>query len=285
MSALHEHCINLLQVGGAKDCSSSLRCVYLLPNGTVQETNYSDNSNIAVSGANALLLSSGAIQGSVQGSRESAAAASAAYWKSVASALKLEQPACLPDPSKVNTLRFRACTWQRGNNLLEPVKSLGQLSDMCHSNFQSCFVQNASRAGAVEAWWTGAAPKTFLEQDSSWTNSGKIQEVARRCEASWQAPDRRVSDVCATRGVGQSPWNNSLLLNRVIVALVDAYESSGCNNTVTFSEAMAVQQILRDLCAEAGCQPQPKSSAGSLVCGGVAGWLLAVVLAVGTLLL
>lgn len=52
------------------------------------------------------------------------------------------------------------------------------------------------------------------------------------------------------------------MLNRVLVALVDAFESSACNNTVTYSEAMAVQRILDDLCTSTpGCKAAQAAAA------------------------
>lgn len=275
MAALHEHCINLLQIGGPKDCSSSIRCVYLLPNGTLVPPNTSSSS-----GASAVMLSaSNALSPGTEapGSNVANAAAAADYWKAVAGQLKLQQPACLPDPSLVSSLRFRGCAWQRGDKFQAPSRPLEQLSEVCHGDFGACFTRNASLAGDVEAWWTGAAPRRFLEADSSWS-AERIQTAAGECGRSWHAPDRRVTDSCATRGVGPAPWNNSVMLNRVIVALVDAFESSACNNTVTFSEAMAVQQIVRDLCVEAGCQP--KSSAAAPACSRVSLLLLVALLAV-----
>jgi len=92
-----------------------------------------------------------------------------------------------------------------------------------------------------------------LEQDSSWRKGDRLRRVAEACTSRWAAHDQHVTDACATRGVSRTPWNNTLTLNRLVVALMDAYESSACNNTVTFSEALAVERIVDDICSGAGC--------------------------------
>lgn len=278
LAALHEHCAGLLQFGGPEDCAASIRCVYLQPNGTAKASNASSDGTVIL-----LTASNTSSTGGSAGAGTSPAAATAAQWKSVASALNLTQPTCLPVPARVERLRYRACLQARGRQSEPSDLAVEHMAERCRSDPAGCFMRNASSAADFNAWWAGTSPEQNLEDSSSWKAAGSIQRVGEACEAAWAAKGKRVSDSCATRGIGASPWNNSLMLNRVVVAVVDAYESSACNNTVTFSEAMAVRQIVNDLCVESGCQaPQARASGSANRVVGVAS-LLALVLAVSWL--
>lgn len=111
----------------------------------------------------------------------------------------------------------------------------------------------------------------------------KLQRVAEACSSRWAAGDQHVSDACATRGVSRTPWNNTLTLNRLVVALMDAYESSACNNTVTFSEALAVERIVDDVCSGTGCSMASRAILAGSGLGFVPVLAAVAVLAVGLL--
>jgi hypothetical protein len=250
--ALHEHCAALLQFGAPSDCSSSVRCVYLQPDGST------NSSSSHTSQDSASFLAATSSNGSGGGR---AGHATAAFWRGVASELRLEQPACVPLPVSLDSMRYRAC-----KSAQDPAAS-ESVAQHCQESPGNCFVRNASDAGDLQAWWLGSSPEHHLEDSSSWKAAGRLQRVASECSQAWAAKDKLVSDSCATRGIGAAPWNNSLMLNRVLVALVDAFESSGCNNTVTYSEAMAVQRIVDDLCASTpGCKAA-QASAGAVGTG------------------
>lgn len=247
--ALHEHCAALLEYGGPTDCSSSVRCVYLRPDGS---TNSSSSHTSQVNASFLAATNSSSSSGGRPGH------ATAAFWRSVAPVLRLEQPACVLLPVSLDSVRYRACA------SAQPPASPDAVAQHCQESPAACFVRNASDAADFESWWLGPSPQQHLEDSSSWKDAGRLQRVASECMQAWAAKGKLVTDTCATRGIGASPWNNSLMLNRVLVALVDAFESSGCNNTVTYSEAMAVQRILDDLCTSTpGCKAAQAASAGA----------------------
>lgn len=248
--ALHEHCVNIIEYGGPTDCSSSIRCVYLRPDGS---TNSSSSSYTSQDNASASFL---AANNSSSSNSSRPRQATAAFWRSVATALRLEQPACVPKPVSLESMRYRSCASE------QPPISPDAVPKHCQESPAACFVRNASDASDLETWWLGPSPQQHLENDSSWKDAGRLQQVASDCSEAWAAKGKLVTDTCATRGIGASPWNNSLMLNRVLVALVDAFESSGCNNTVTYSEAMAVQRILDDHCTSTpGCKAAQAAAA------------------------
>lgn len=261
-SALHEHCTGLLQYGGPDDCMNSIRCLYLKPDGTAvhkmqPKLTNSRSSNLADSAT--FLASASLAPNSNSSLRSTSPNNDPAFWKQVASAMQLTAPTCVPMLSKLDGIRFTACSWQQLEQPSKPKAAADQLPTVCQSNPKACFVANASLSSDMEAWWLGARPKCMLEDNSSWKDPSRLQRVSQFCADKWAAQAEWVTDVCATRGVGSTPWNNSIMLNRMVVALVDAFESSACNNTVAFSEAMAVQKIVADLCSTAKCS----SSGGS----------------------
>jgi hypothetical protein len=277
LAALHEHCAGLLQFGGPEDCASSIRCVYLQPNGTAQaSTSSSDGNVIWLTAANTSGIAGSAGAGT-SSSEASRAAATAAQWKSVAYALNLTQPICLPVPGRFKWLRYRVCSQARGQQNEPSDLAVEEVAGLCRADPASCFMRDGGNSADFNAWWAGTVPERNLEDSSSWKAAGSIQRAGETCEAAWASKGKRVSDSCATRGIGTAPWNNSLMLNRLIVAVVDAYESSACNNTVTFSEAMAVEKIVNDLCVGSGCRAQQaRASGGAGGLARVAPWLAAV---------
>jgi hypothetical protein len=287
-SALHEHCAGLLQFGGPDDCINSIRCLYLKPDGTAVHRTQADpsdskSSNLADS---ATFLAASAAARNASSLHSTPPNSDPAFWKQVASAMQLTESTCVPLLSKLDGIRFTACSWQQLQQPNKPKAAADQLPTVCQSNPKACFVANASLPSDMEAWWLGARPQRMLEDNSSWKDPSRLQRVSQFCADKWAAKGEWVTDACATRGVGSMPWNNSLMLNRMVVALVDAFESSACNNTVAFSEAMAVQKIVADLCSQAGCassggQGSSKSSAAS---NRAAGSAVAAAAAVVTLL-
>jgi hypothetical protein len=167
--------------------------------------------------------------------------------------MELKAPTCVPLLSKLDGIRFTACSWQQLEQPNKPKAAADRLPTVCQSNPKACFVPNASLSSDMGAWWLGARPQRMLEDNSTWKDPNRLKRVSEFCAEKWAAQGEWVTDACATRGVGSTPWNNSLMLNRMVVALVDAFESSACNNTVAFSEAMAVQKIVADLCSSAKC--------------------------------
>lgn len=255
-SALHEHCAGLLQFGGPEDCMNSIRCMYLMPDGTAIHRNKinANGSNLADATFLAAQNTTSRAAGPV--------ITDPVFWKQAAAVLQLKQPTCVPLLTKLDGLRFTACSWQQ---LDQPGKAKlpDQLPAVCKSNPKACFVVNASIASDMSAWWLEARPQRMLEDNSSWRDPAKLQRVSEFCADKWAARGEWVKDACATRGVGSQPWNNSLMLNRMVVALVDAFESSACNNTVAYSEAMAVQKIVADLCNQAGSCPRSEDQRSS----------------------
>lgn len=271
-SALHEHCAGLLQQSGAQECRLSTRCMLVAPDGIA--------GNVDGDGS----IINGSSLGSTNGFKEPALlvhtrtnsdgseadhSSTIAFWRAAAAALKLQQPACLPITAQFDELRLRSCAArqlqgsQPRADAQQTESAVLRYQQLCEANPAACFMRNASTAADVSQWWTGDSPQETLESSSSWRDRQRLQRIAQSCADSWAVQDRvHVLDKCATRGVGRMPWNNSLTLNRLLVATMDAYESSGCNNTVTFSEAMAVEIALRDLCSDSNCQATSSAAAG-----------------------
>ena len=181
--------------------------------------------------------------------------AEASYWYPVASQLQLQQEACLPIPIQSQALRMRACVRQPLPTEDEAHINPQQYLQHCQSNPASCYMRNSSSGADMAAWWTGQTPQEILEGSSSWNQARRLQRSADLCTAnSASTQSGYVIDTCATRGAGRTPWNSSLTLSRLVVALMDAYESSACNNTVSHSEALAVERIVKDLCTEVDCK-------------------------------
>jgi len=166
VSALHEHCAGLLEQDGPQQCEDSTRCQLLPANGEVGRASLSGSSTSTNGHPEANFLTS-----SNSNSSSMATAADPAYWKFVASSLKLQHLACLPIPAQLDSSRSQACRPQQaaaagaGHSAAAAFPAstgLQQYTKMCEGNPSACLVSNASIAAHMAAWWTGQGPQVGL---------------------------------------------------------------------------------------------------------------------------
>jgi hypothetical protein len=264
MAAAHEHCADILAQGSPSLCRHSIRCAYFGPNGRIQDANAtSDGDNAtAVDGDGDAANGSGSRASSflMSGSNSSSGSSGKphngnstgmplAFWQQVAAGLKLRAPACVPNPRALTQLRQYAC----GRSTTAPRGAAGEaLLRACTQDPTACFVRDASNQDEAAAWWRGVAPQAALESSSSWRAPGRLSNAAAACSDAWARNTSLVQAVCATRGTGRGGFGATIRLGRLAVALLDGFEASGCNNTITFSEDMAVQRLVSDLACSGG---------------------------------
>lgn len=209
MSALHEHCAGLLEQDGPEQCEDSTRCQLLLANGEVGRASLSSSSSTGSNGhpAASFLTTSN--------SSSMATAADPAYWKFVASSLKLQHLACLPIPAQLDNSRSQACRPQQaaaggaGHSAAaaSPASTgLQQYTKMCEGNPSGCFVSNASIAANMAAWWTGQGPQVGLLAVWGCFHSvvllGVLDTLVAACKGQCCSArilaDRQQMDLCST---------------------------------------------------------------------------------------